>query len=130
MNDEMERLRKRIADLHAHLGSDAEAENARRKLLVLLPENGKTWNLLALTIQDGFEELAQLSPDALGQHAFASFAQLLSSPDDVATVIDAHEQVGADDATASAEARQQIKTILERHGLNWTDLTNLLLRSM
>jgi Protein of unknown function (DUF3631) len=125
-----EKTRKRIADLHAHLGSDAEAENARRKLLVLLPENGKTWNLLTLTIQDGFEELAQLSPDDLGQHAFASFAQLLSSPDDVTAVIDAHEQVGADDATASAEARQQIKTSLERYGLNWTDLTNLLRHSM
>jgi hypothetical protein len=130
MNDAMRRLRKRIADFHAHLGSDAEAENARRKLLVLLSENGKTWNLLTLAIQDGFEEFMQLSPDDLGQHAFASFAQLLSSPDDVVAVIEAHEQVGADDATASAEAREQIRTILERHHLNWTDLSNLLRHSM
>ena len=110
---EEEKLRKQIGDRHAHLGSDAEAENARRKLLALLSENGKTWTLLTLTIQDGFEALAQLSPADLGQHAFASFAQLLSAPDDVATVIAAHEQVGAAEVTASAEARQQIKTILQ-----------------
>jgi hypothetical protein len=45
VNDE-EKLRKRIGDRHAHLGSDPEAENARRILLALLSENGKTWTLL------------------------------------------------------------------------------------
>ena len=99
-------------------------------MLGLLSENGRGWTLLTLTIQDGFEALAQLSPADLGQHAFASFTQLLSAPDDVATVVAAHEQVGAAEVTASAEARQQIKTILQRHGLNWTDLTNLLRHSM
>jgi Protein of unknown function (DUF3631) len=134
MNDEeMEWLRKRIADLHAHLG-DAEAENALGKLLALLAEESKTWGMLTLTIQvGGFETLAQLSPDDLAKladndpvRALHSFTKL--SPDDKAALIDAHDQVG--DPASSAEARQQIKTILQRHGLNWTDLTNLLRHSM
>jgi hypothetical protein len=104
MNDE-EKLRKGVGDRHVQLGSDAVAETARRKLLALLSENGRGWTLLTLTIQDGFEALAQLSPADLGQHAFASFTQLVSAPDDVATVVAAHEQVGAAEVTASAEAR-------------------------
>jgi hypothetical protein len=121
---DMEWLRKRIADLHARMGADGpEAEIARERLLALLADHGKTWTLLTLTIQDGFEQLARLTPDDLAQHARASFADLLSSPDDVAAIIAAHDQ-------ADADARQQIKTILARHGLNWTDLTNLLRDAM
>jgi Protein of unknown function (DUF3631) len=125
-DEDMERLRKRIADLHAMLGADgAEGENARGPLLALLAKHDKSWSLLTLTIHYGFEQLAALSPDDLTQHAFASLARLLASPDDGNTIIASHDRVATDNA-----AIQDIKTILEGHGLNWTNLSNLLRASM
>ena len=128
-----EKTRKRIGDLHTMLGSDAEAESALQKLLALLVEEGKTWELLTLTIQDGLEQLALLSPEDVDQladndpvRALHAFMQL--SPDDKAALVGAHDQVG--DPATSAEPRERIKTILEPLGLNWTDLSNLLRHSM
>ena len=136
-----DRLRKRIADLHARLGAaeGPEAITARGRLLKALRDDGKTWTVLTLTIQDGFELLASLPPNdpifhdkecPHCQHVFGSFAPLLASADDIAALIGAHEQVGDDDETTSATARNEIKTILQGHGLNWNDLTNLLRHSM
>jgi hypothetical protein len=104
---EMARLRKRVADLYAMVGADgAEAEIAREQLLVCLQRNGKTWALLTTCLK-------------------VSINQLLK-PDDAATIITVHEKLGANDAMAATAARQQIKTVLERAGHNWNDLTNLL----
>jgi hypothetical protein len=135
-----DRLRKRIVDLHARLGAadEPEAISARRLLLNCLNENGKEWTLATLSIADGFERLTKLPPDAPifttecphCKRVFGSFAPLLSSADDVAALIAAHDQVADDDRTVSATARNQIKTILKRHDLNWNDLTNLLRHSM
>src|SRR5262249_30338483 len=46
--------RKRLAQLHAMLGSPnaAEAENARTKLLAFLKKHGKTWNDLPELLRD------------------------------------------------------------------------------
>ena len=136
--DAAEKLRDRIVKLYAHLGADDshETRSALRKLHACLRDNNKTFTALTLTIQDGLEQLALLSPDELEkecpycQRIFASFASLLAAADDRLALLDAHEQIGAADQTESAQARQQAKAILERHGLNWTDLSNLLRHAM
>jgi hypothetical protein len=92
--DEARQLRKRIGDLHAHLGGQGpDADSFRDKLLILLHENGKSWSVLAVTLQVGFEQLVwsmpqllSLSLDELNQHPrrhLTSFAHLVSAPADV-----------------------------------------------
>jgi hypothetical protein len=135
-----DRLRKRIVDLHARLGAadEPEAISARRLLANCLRDHGLTWTTLTLSIQDAFEQLALRPPDddifnngcPHCQHVFGSFAPLLLALDAVVALANAHEQVGDDDQTVSATARNDIKTILQRHQLNWNDLTNLLRHSM
>jgi hypothetical protein len=116
---------ERLADLHARLGSDSEAEfrSARRLLLTAInkKEQERQWSSLTQAIADGHIELKS-GDDVVGTESIYDIL-----PNDAATILALHDLIGADDVAIAVEAWTQIKNLLHDANRSWNDLTNLML---
>jgi hypothetical protein len=126
-----EKTRKRVGDLHARLAAGTEAQTAHRQLRDCLADNGKSWGALTQALEDAFAVgAAFFDPDPQRENAPTLLRADDLQPDDIAYLLAFHDRMDSSDPSEWKDARDQIKVLLEHHGLNWTDLSNLLRAAM
>ena len=87
--------------------------------------------MLTQALEDAFTVGASFfDPDPLRENAPALLRVDDLQPDDIAFLLAFHDRMDSSDPSEWKDARDQINVLLEHHGLNWTDLSNLLRAAM